>query len=165
MKKKGVLFIVDVIIGFAILFIGVIVLFSYYYSVPISNQPEFLKDDITSFVLTTKFVDFTSRWSAELLGNGTVTEDQLVSSYVAYLCAEKDSSKFTEFINETVRPLIPEYVSYKISVFDDGDVCLLETKGPALAENQIVSTSQNIIMGVDGNQSVIGPYVFEVRLW
>lgn len=116
MKKKGVLFIIDVIVGFAILFIGVVLLFSYYYNIPISNQPEFLQSDITEFLLTTTFLDFSTQTTAELLANQTVSEEQLFSSYLAELCLKNQSSTFEKLLNETILPMIPSFMNYEINV-------------------------------------------------
>jgi hypothetical protein len=171
-NKKGLIFLLDVLIAFAIIVVGVISTFSYFYTNPQSNQIDFYSYDLSNFIITTTFSQLDNSFVRGLLANDTIREDFKIAEEFAFLCntsTPADKQLFTDIMNSTVRGIIPDYRSYSVIVYNGS--CLVETEclnyinfNGNPVNSSFISSTRSFIFGIN-NSEVIGPYCLEVKVW
>jgi hypothetical protein len=174
--KKSLLFILDVIIGFTILVIGLLLLLSYYYDVPISDQPSLYTQDLISFLTTTSFEDFHTTPTQDWLATGFVTDKMLVGEKLADFCTRNDVQNFTALMNATIQNeagtqgLLPSYVQFYVRVLNNTEpesICLqypTSFDSSSFNRSVITSTGRGLILYVNESYAVHN-YTLEVAVW
>jgi hypothetical protein len=169
-NKRGLVFIVDVLLGFAIVIIGISLLLVFLFEVPVSTQPDFYADDIVLFLTSTQFDDFQTNSSKALLKSSIVTEDTLIGEQISLWCDSNDQYSFDLLLNETVVNILPRSLRYSVTVINNTineTTCLSHTPYPESSKEsaQIISVSRGMLLGILNNTEILGPYYLEVSVW
>lgn len=169
-SKKGLLFIVDVLLGFSIIVIGFLILTNYYYSIPVATQTELYSDDFLYFLTTTEYGEFTSNLTVGWLSADppVVTEGETIGSSFARFCNQSDDLKMERLLNETLDLAIPLQLNFEINVYDFNDTklgCSYQKLKSNSGEYSRLSSSRTLILSRDDDFELIGPYTLEVRVW
>lgn len=167
-NKKGFYFIIDVVIGFTIIVIGLVFLLSYYYRIPLSTQPSFFTDDYVNILTTTSYGDVSSNLSRKWVESGFVAENDLMGESLAHFCATKNANSFFDLINITVINSIPPQYGFSVKVLYQNETpCLSYTSSDTQRINTSphVSSSRSILLNMNGTYELEGPYILEVMTW
>jgi hypothetical protein len=174
--KKSLLFIIDVVIGFSIIVIGIILLLSYYYDVPISDQPSFYTQDIISFITATEFGNFHTTPTQGWLASGFVEDSMLIGEKLSDFCIRQDVENFTILMNATLqnelktKGLLPSHINFYVRVLNGtnpDEVCLQYPANPDLVaynRSSITSASRSIILYVNKTYDIHN-HTLEVAVW
>ena len=169
MRKKGLIFMIDVIVGMSILLIGVLVMLNYFYVNPIIDQPLSYSNDLVRFVLGTKLGELASLKITNLTKNDVIDPHDFIGEEFVKLCVERNQSFFEEMVNYTIGTIVPAHMSYSVGIVNSSyDVinvsyCLNHTTVP-FEEPEIVSVSRGVLIAFNGSDT-LGPYYLEVKVW
>lgn len=170
-NKKGVLFMVDVLIGFTIIVVGFLMLTNYYYDIPLATQSEFYAEDFLRFLTTTEYSEFSSGPVRSWISAGNVSESESLGSSLARFCYSNDELMLESVINESLGEIIPVQLSYVANMYDlnDDDIPLINCSVSKIvnpdADISRVSVSRSLVISQDNNYDFIGPYILEVQVW
>ncbi len=167
-NKKGILFIVDVLIGFIIILIGFVFLVSYYFDVPTSNQANYYSDDFLVFLSSTAYSEFSTNLTRNWIKQNKVLENELVGESIVRFYNNSDYTSFELLINDSLLKLIPKQLSFEVNLLNLNDT---KTNFSVAVSKQnsdispVVSISRGILFSYTDNYEKLGPYILEVKIW
>ena len=162
---------IDVIVGLSILVAGIILIFSFVFTTPSSEQPTSYANDLNRLLLTTEFGELANEQAQEWLRNNEVGEKMRLGEKLAVICENKTVTSeldfFDELMNITVRGAVPENLGYSVKVINGTETCLEESRAAPLQlnpdESILFVTSRSIILA-RGPEGLVGPFILEVSV-
>lgn len=170
-SKKGVLFIIDVLLGFSIIVIGFLMLTNFYYDVPLATQSETYADDFIIFLTTTEYSEFQSHFTRTLMDANLVFEDESIGESLSRFCFNNDTILIESIINNSLDLIVPDPLNYRVNFYDvvDDKVPLVNCSvGDSIlyrADSSRLSVGRSLIISQGSNYELVGPYILEVRVW
>ena len=172
-KKRGYFFVLDAVLGLAVLVIGVFLITSSYVNVPPPTQVRILSDDLINFLSSTKIEELNSPYSGvggELWNQGYITDSSnTLLQQIGYFYHTDNVNIAEKFIQNLSSGVIPSQFRYE--VWMDGIV--LYPLNPTLEHNQsrnntdLLLTSKRLTFGIlnQTTSDIWGPYIAEVFVW
>ena len=173
LKKRGLFFTLDAVLGLTVLIIGIFLVTSSYVSVPQPVQVEILSDDLLDVLSNTKIRDLNNPYAGiggVLWSQGLITDaDNSLLQQIGELYAKNNLDTAEKFIQNVSKGIVPEQFRYEIWI--DGTLLYPKTPSPEHIKSKtstgLLLTSKKLTFGIlnKTTSDVWGPYKAEVFVW
>lgn len=166
MKKKGIFFVIDAIIGITVIVIGVLVILASHLSTPVTVQGTVLANDFLEQLHEVKIREVNAPFILEKRVSGEIDQileqKPLIHLVIQYV-EGGDLASAQTVLEQTAGRVVPP--NYNLE-FELDDVVIFSTgvKALALEDANIVWVNKQIYIN-ELNGNLVGPHVTRVRLW
>ncbi|MFW5746482.1 MAG: hypothetical protein ACOCWQ_02945 [Nanoarchaeota archaeon] len=165
-NKRGIFFVIDVILAVSVLVVGLVLVFSSFIETPTYVQSQALSSTVMNYFASTRINQVNVPYINQLVIQGNITDprDNIVTVLGSYYHRGDNSTMHTIISNVTTHgDLIIRPFSLAMLI---NDTVIYNTTGiDTITDDNIVVPSKRIIMGLDENGTIWGPYTAEVWVW
>ena len=172
-KKRGYFFVIDAVLGLAVIIIGIFLITASYNKVPQQTQVTFLANDLMNFLSHTKIKNLNNPYGGiggELWNKGEITNGELsIMQQAGIFYKSKKTGIADKFLQNVSNGIVPSQFNYEIWIDSTIIFPNPQTKQHNVSRNssELLLTSKQITFGIL-NQStgeMFGPYKAEVFVW
>ncbi|MGM5483947.1 MAG: hypothetical protein ACQER9_03460 [Nanobdellota archaeon] len=169
--KRGVFFLIDVVIALVIVVAGFLLLQSGYSGNLSSSQTQEYSEEVIYYLNYFSLDEFKHPFVNNIIKNSDFDENTGIDEVIANYCYEKNHSEYNNFISHTFEKLIPKNLDFRIDVkYYNLTECLSYTSSriggsKIISDAEIVSKSRGIVSSQHNYTEILGPYMVEVSIW
>lgn len=173
LKKRGYFFVIDAMLGLAVIIVGVFLITASYSKIPQPTQVSFLADDLMNFLANTKIKDLNDPYAGiggELWDQGIITDgENSLLQQAGIFYKTNNLAVAHKFIGNVTIGVVPS--PYRYEVWIDSTILYPnpQPSGHNSSKNntQLLLTSKQITFGIMNTTTsdIFGPYKAEVFVW
>lgn len=168
MSRKAFFFMTDVLIGFSLIVMGITLLLSFYYKIPLATQPSHYSNDLVRVLTSTPVGSLDLQIIRDWYEVDYVSETTVLGELYSKLCSANDNASFANITSIVAFTTLKDFLSYSVKIKHLNETTCLEYGEGELASYSsapFTSVTRSLILNIDSNFSVDGPYIMEVAVW
>lgn len=173
LRKRGYFFVIDAMLGLAVIIVGVFLITASYSKIPQPTQVTFLADDLLNFLANTKIKDLNDPYAGiggDLWNQGTITDgENSLLQQIGIFYKTKNFQIASKFTGNVTIGVVPPQYRYEVWIDDAIIYPIPQTSGHNSSKNntQLLLTSKQITFGIlnTTTSDLFGPYKAEVFVW
>jgi hypothetical protein len=169
MNKKGVFFIIDVVLAIIIFAIGAVVVFSTYVDTPTYVQGYSISSTLMTFMATTPVDGLNDAYLRTLVNTGVVDDPEAsILVVLGELYHEGKLPVIRNIIKSTTSDNDIVIEPYNFAFYIDETEVYNSSESASWSppdDTDTIVPEKRLVLGLDDDNELWGPYIIEVRIW
>lgn len=166
--KRGFFFIADLLVGFVILVVGVVLLLSTNVNEENLFQIDITADDLLDQLFLSRINEVLDDTILELRNESVIGDERLAQSIIQTVIelhfVEGLTENATAIVRSVASDFVPSGANYDFAI---NDTVFIDQQVTSVdyADAQFAVSQERIFYGINATYQPVGPYVVKVRIW